>query len=203
MMIDKNTKIKIDGIPEGYTVRRNSGNFSEFRKQGQNYHDSEEIRIEAPEKGLKSELINGEWFWVCGCSHCLGTEEDWCYWVCDEHNVCVTCGIHRSKLKEAPWGHQKGFRCKDCQDRINRENLIEALEKMEEKKYDECDYHAMDEVKCPHCDLEYQDIHESTKTTCYRCGGEFDIEIEYNPSISTSIIGERVTLESIKKIKND
>lgn len=199
-MISKDTKIKIEGIPEGFTERIHSGSTGEWRRPGQSHHDGKEIIIEAPEKGMKSELVDGEWYWVCGCSKCLGTDEIFPYWVCDEHNVCVTCGIHRRDLTDVPWGTAGGFRCKPCQERLDKEELIEALEKMPaEEDYDDWDYYGTDEVKCPHCDLEYYDIHESTRMTCERCKGEFDIEIEYLPHIQTKVIGERITLEKVLK----
>lgn len=120
--MNKNTKIKIEGIPEGFTERVHNGSYSDWRKPGQSWHDSK-FSLKAPEQGLKSGLIDGEWFWVCGCSKCFGTEESFCYWVCDKHNICETCGIHRSKLNEPPWGTRNGFRCKDCQSIIVSKNL--------------------------------------------------------------------------------
>lgn len=203
-MIDKDVKIKIEGIPEGYTERTHSGSNSVFYPKDKWNKSESEHTIPAPVKGMKSELIDGEWFWVCGCPSCLGVkEEKYPYWVCETHDVCVDCGATRKEIKEVPWGIcGVGFRCKPCQSKKDYRTKVEALEKFEKEEHSDYDFWHEYEIKCPHCGTiqSSDDRHESEKEIeCETCEGLFDLEVEYSVSYSTSINGERVTLESILK----
>ena len=54
----------------------------------------------------------------------------------------------------------------------------------------------MDECKCPHCatiiHIEGEDYRDQNME-CDTCGGMFGLRIEYEPSFTTTVIGERVT----------
>jgi hypothetical protein len=152
--------------------------------------------MEAPEQGLYAERIDGAWYWVSGCAKCNDKGEKWGYIVCDKHNVCVTCGDHRSTLADTPWGHPDGFRCKPCQDRIDTAAKAEALAKVAENEYDEWDYRAQDQCKCPHCatviHLETEEYGDK-EMECDTCGGDFSLTIGSSVSFTTEVIGERIT----------
>lgn len=207
-MIDKDTKIKIEGIPEGYTEISNSPKTATFYPKDQWNKKDFQYSVNAPSIGMKSELIDGQWYWVCGCPDCAGVEKNFHtrYFICDDHNVCVSC---KTKSKDLPegvtrWGTSTGFRCSTCQDRINYNQKIEALEIFESEEHDNYDFLSENEIKCPHCGTlqSSDDRHESEKEIeCETCNGLFDLEVEYSASYSTSINGDRVTLKSALKEK--
>jgi DNA-directed RNA polymerase subunit RPC12/RpoP len=196
--MDNNTKILIPEIPGAWTERNrsghkciwNDGGHGRPHRNGQPY-----VELEAPEQGLYAERIDGAWYWVSGCNKCNGVAGKWSYIVCDEHNVCTTCGAHRSTLTETPWGTHDGFRCKPCQDRIDAEAKAEALAKVAENGYDEWDYHAQDQCKCPHCAtgiyIETEDYGDKNMD-CATCGGQFELTTEYSVTFTTRVIGDRV-----------
>jgi len=200
--MDKDTKIKIEGIPEGYTERTHSGNFAIFYSRDKWNKREFEHRIEAPERGLKSELIDGEWFWICGCPACMGIkDENFPYHVCDKHDICTDCGKTRKEITETPWVIMGvGFRCKPCQDKLDRRIKIDALEKFESEEHDDYDFHFEDEIICPHCGTTQNsdEIYESRDDeTCETCGGVYGVDVEHSISYSTAIKGERITLKSV------
>jgi len=119
------------------------------------------------------------------CPTCLGIEKDRPLSMqsyCNEHNVCATCGIHRSKLTETPWGARYGaFICSPCEkeDRARR---------VSERKNKNIDHTSTYCVVCPHCGYEFSDCYEMKegKHDCPECELEFDLEIEYSVTYSTS-----------------
>ena len=155
-----------------------------------------EVRLDPPEIGLYAELIDGAWYWVSGCAKCNESGERWSYSVCDKHNVCRLCGTHRSKLTKTPWGHPDGFTCAPCKSSEDAAAKAEALAKFAESEYDEHDFCELSECKCPHCatviHIEAEDC-RNQNMECVTCGGLFGLEIEYEPSFTTTVIGERVT----------
>lgn len=114
----------------------------------------------------------------------------------DKHNVCRLCSTHRSKLTETPWGHPEGFTCKPCQDAVDAVAKAAALAKVAESDYDEWDYRNLDECKCPHCatviHIETEDYGDKNME-CDTCDGLFELQIEFEPNFTTTVIGERVT----------
>jgi len=62
--------------------------------------------------------------------------------------------------------------------------------------YDECDYRAQDECKCPHCatviHIESEDYGDKNMD-CDTCGGQFELTTEYSVTFTTKVIGERIT----------
>lgn len=170
-----------------------------------NNPDSCDAIIAAPEKHYMAKLVEGVWWWVNDCAKCCGHERDWMGSECDKHDVCRTCGASRSEIKETPWGGNHGWQCVPCADAESKAAKIEALEKMQAKvdrgEYDSWDYRGQDNIKCPHCDHEYEpctaDGVPEGKETCGVCGGEFSITPDYSISYSTELVGEQLTLESI------
>lgn len=166
------------------------------RKHGVIMHDKPDtIRIKPPEKHLYAQKIEGEWWWVNGCAECNGRPRDWMTYIeCDKHNVCRTCGTPRSKLTEPPWGGKHGWQCKPCAD-AEKASLKEArLQAMADQEYDEWDFRYQDKVKCPHCGSAYQpdtDI-EDGEQTCEICDGQYQLEVEYTPTYTTKLVGERL-----------
>jgi hypothetical protein len=181
-----------------------SGTTMMFRKD---YGDREFIRkenadviIEAPMPELQAKLIEGKWYWVNDCPECNGKEAEWAYAKCEKHNVCVDCGIKRKDVLDTTvWGHSKGFRCNTCQITLNEQVRTEALQKVAEKEYDEWDYHYTDKLLCPHCGTdqnhEMVDGEPSDENECEVCWGKFSTETHYTVEFSTTVIGERITLE--------
>ncbi|NNA37270.1 hypothetical protein HBO97_22380 [Pseudomonas lundensis] len=197
--MDKNTKILIPEIPGEWTQRLRSGKtniWNEARHGKPHTNGLPEVRLDPPEVGLYAERIDGAWYWISGCAKCNGSGEKYSYSVCDKHNVCRLCSTHRSKLTEAPWGHPEGFTCKPCQDAEDADAKAAALAKVAETDYDEWDYRNLDECKCPHCatviHIETEDYRDQNME-CGTCGGLFGLQIECEPSFTTTVIGERVT----------
>jgi len=180
--------------------RRRNGSAMEFYKPENRSLQSRDadVSIKAPRRELFADLIDGKWYWVNDCPECNGQEPKWAYVKCTKHDVCLTCRTPRSELKEIPWGHVAGFRCKPCQDAIDATNRREALERVAGKDYDEWNYLNTDNVVCPHCETSYQPESGQGEgnETCQTCGGEFSVEVEYSVTYSTSVVGERVTLET-------
>ena len=197
--MDKNTKILIPVIPGEWTQRLRSGNtniWNEARHGKPHTNGLPEVRLDPPEVGLYAELIDGAWYWISGCAKCNGSAEKYSYSVCDKHNVCRLCSTHRSKLTETPWGHPEGFTCKPCQDAEDAVAKAAALARVAETDYDEWDYRNLGECKCPHCatviHIEAEDYRDQNME-CGTCGGLFGLQIECEPSFTTTVIGERVT----------
>ena len=197
--MSKDTKILIPEIPGEWTERKRSGSkctwndgwYGKPHRNGLPY-----VELNAPEKGLYAERIDGAWYWVSGCAKCTGSGERYSYSVCDMHDVCRLCSINRSKLTETPWGHPDGFTCKPCQDAEDAVAKAAALARVAETDYDEWDYRNLGECKCPHCatviHIEAEDYRDQNME-CDTCGGLFELQIEFEPNFTTTVIGERVT----------
>jgi len=197
--MDKNTKILIPEIPGEWTQRLRSGKTNIWNACNHDRPHSNglpEVRLDPPEAGLYAERIDGSWYWVSGCAKCNGSGEKYSYSVCDKHNVCRLCSTRRSKLTETPWGHPDGFTCKPCQDAEDVVVKAAALAKVAESDYDEWDYRAQDECKCPHCatviHIESEDYGDKNMN-CDTCGGGFELVVEYTVQFTTTVIGERLT----------
>jgi len=179
--------------------RTSGGRVNSFYKPGDRslQGDDADVTLESPAKGWRAELIDGQWFWVNECPECNGKAGDWTFGKCDKHDVCVTCGIHRSKLNNIPWGHRRGFRCKPCQDAIDEQTRREALAKVAAKEYDEHDYLWTAEPLCPHCASKIYYSGESPESytgenECDICGGKYECEVDYSVTFTTTVIGDRV-----------
>ncbi|WP_238344636.1 hypothetical protein [Pseudomonas sp. SWRI81] len=72
----------------------------------------------------------------------------------------------------------------------------EPLAKVAERDYDEWDYRAQDECKCPHCatviHIESEDYGDKNMV-CDTCGREFELVIVYTVQFTATVIGERIT----------
>jgi hypothetical protein len=105
---------------------------------------------------------------IIECPVCLGNGNDqWAFGYCDEHDVCVDCGINRKDLKgRAAWGTRYGaFQCNDCEvtDRKNR------IKERQEKGFD---HEYTDKIVCPHCGNEFCDsweMSDSGEVECDEC----------------------------------
>lgn len=146
------------------------------------------LKHESPE--MYAQLIDKEWYWVKGCSKCedsMNYGENHSYQVCYEHNRCVDCKTHRQDLKDIPWGVSNGFRCKPCQDKIDKETLKKALEKR--KDMDDSDFHYADSVLCPYCSSDNgTDDFSDGKYECHVCGDCFSLTISCTVEYSTDKI---------------
>lgn len=144
---------------------------------------------ERPE--MYAELIDNKWYWVNGCSKCedsINFGKTHSYSVCHEHNRCNDCGTHRSDLTETPWGTPNGFRCKPCQDKMDKETLRQAMQKR--ATMDDSDFCCSDNIFCPHCGSNngsdvndfYSYIHE-----CNVCNTTFSVQMNCTITFTTLI----------------
>ena len=186
----KDTKIFIPEIPKEYKQRTRSGDTNiwndSFCKNG-----LPEIRLEPPIIGLYAESFGDGWYWVCGCSKCLNNNEKYSYIVCEEHDRCITCGTHRNKLTEIPWGNPDGFQCKPCNKKEREEQRTTAIELAREEGLSEDDCCYTDEVICPVCFTENSsdDIDEDRESeyTCCVCDADFIVSVEYEPKYTSKL----------------
>lgn len=155
-------------------------------------HDKPDtIRLEPPEQHYYADLIDGEWWWINGCSECCGGERDsWkSYIECDKHNVCRTCKTPHHDITETPWGGKNGWQCKPCYEPEAEDLKAERLKAFDEAGYSESDFYYNDKVVCPHCASEYEPDSPdewSGEQVCEVCDGEFTVEVEYSVSYSTT-----------------
>lgn len=184
----RDTKILIPEIPGDWTQRSRSGSTQVWNdpwyKTG-----LPTVRMDPPQKGLFAERIDGAWWWVCGCEKCLGNPEKDSYSVCEEHDRCVSCNCTRAELTETPWGVRGGWRCKPCQQSLDAARKAQALAAAAASGHSEDDCTYTDKILCPYCASEQSsdDLHESQKgMTCDVCDGQFDLEIEYTASYTTT-----------------
>lgn len=186
----KDVKIHIAEIPLEWTQRTRAGHTNvwndSFYRNG-----LPEVRLDPPQRGLYAERFEDGWYWVCGCPKCLGIDDPFPYIVCDEHNRCETCGIHRDEVKErSVWGTRGGWQCNPCHTREHEDRKNAALEAAREQGHSEEDCRYTNEIICPVCASEcpsddmYSGEHE---VTCDVCDTEFIVEIEYEPRYTSSL----------------
>lgn len=144
------------------------------------------------DKAMYAELIDGEWYWVSGCAECIGKPRGSSYIECDKHNVCSCCGISRKEIEGAVWGGRHGWICPSCHDAQKLEARQSAFQKLNGS---EPDTYYTDNPTCPHCGTEHnnESVHENTTLECYVCEGEFEVQVDWTPSYTTTVIGERLT----------
>lgn len=189
----KDTKIFIPEIPKEWTKRVRSGHTNIWNDRSKDPLKPE-TSLQPPETGLYAEKFEDGWYWVCGCNKCLENDEKYSYITCDEHDRCISCGIHRKELTESPWGKLDGFQCKPCYVKEHEERKQEALRQAKENNHDQWDCFREDKIICPRCASEYSadDIHKpgTHALTCKVCDIEFELELEYEPIYSTSLKGQ-------------
>lgn len=179
--------------PDLYRVR--NYNMQEFYINNYTSDGNLLFTLLPPSRELYAELIDNKWYWVSGCKVCTG-ESGTTYILCDKHDVCVDCGVHRSELTGTPWGVSNGrWRCQPCQTTLDNIRRAEALEKTNTEEYCKYDYIDQDTVLCPHCgtDQGTGDVRGDFSDTCDVCGGEFKVTVEYTVTYSTEVIGTRIT----------
>lgn len=112
---------------------------------------------------------------------------------CDKHNVCLSCGKHKSQLPQPHWCTRGGFRCGKCEEK----RIKDKIEKFQEENPDaHFDYE--DEIICPHCGEKHSQDGEGEvfyrdgdhDFTCGDCGNEFEVTtyIEFSYSSYKKII---------------
>lgn len=187
----KDTKIFIPEIPAEWTQRTRSGHTNVWNDE---FYRNElpEIRIDPPQRGLYAERFEDGWYWVCDCPKCLGKDDPYPYIVCDDHNRCETCGIHRNELEgRSAWGVHGGWQCDTCHTKEHEDRKNAAIKAARERGHsvDDCCY--INEILCPVCGSENSsdDIHgdDEHEVTCYVCDTEFIVTIDYEPKY-TSIL---------------
>lgn len=194
-----NNKILINDNRLTPTMQRvRSGRTQLFREKNTNDrsfidHDNCDLSIEHEDKSMFAELIEGKWYWVSGCAECNGNPRGYSSYIeCEKHDVCSCCGISRKEIEGSVWGGRNGWVCNPCKEAKDREIRRAAFERLDGE---EPNTSYRDEIICPHCGSEIcrDDIHESQDLECYVCEGEFSLEVEYTPSYSTVVKGERIT----------
>ncbi len=142
-------------------------------------------------KSMYAELIEGKWYWISGCNQCNGKPRGYSYVECDKHDVCRCCGISRKEVKDV-WGGSKGWTCNPCREAEDLERRRQAFEKLDGE---EPDTYSTDEIICPHCGSKVygEDVHRSQDMECGVCEGEFEVEVEYTATYSTTVKGKRIT----------
>ena len=94
--------------------------------------------------------------------------------LCEEHDVCVDCGVKRKDLQQSPWFSSKGaFQCKPCEEK-------QRAARIAKRKESEIDHEYTDEVVCPHCGYEFSDSWEMPESDdavdCPDCHEVFSME---------------------------
>ena len=152
-----------------------------------------DVMLTHKKRSMYAVLIEGEWYWAEGCAECLGLPRDWSTYIeCEKHDRCSVCGINRKDLNGGiSWDNKDGWICNKCNEIKRAQVRKQAFDRLNGKE-PECG--GGEEIICPHCGtkISSDDIYESQKLYCETCGGEFDLEVEFNPIYSTSVIGERI-----------
>lgn len=187
-MIDPKMKILIPEIPGEWTRRTRSGSTQIFNDSW--YQNGlPEVRLAAPQKGVYAERFDGAWYWICGCSKCLGKADDFCYDVCEEHDRCEDCRRHRSTLKAAVWGVRGGWRCDPCQKKRDKRLKAEALANAAKIGHSEEDCQYTDDILCPVCATKQNsdEIHDDAEgLECCICGTTYNLELHHSVSYTTT-----------------
>lgn len=194
----KDTFIHIPEIPADWTKRIRGGH-TNIWNEGSTDPEKPEIKLTPAVQGLYAEhfpdATPAGWYWVCGCNTCLENDESYSYIVCHEHNRCVTCGIHREDLTDIPWGTPKGFQCKPCAQKEKLERKQKALTEARRNDHSEMDCMFTSEITCPACgltcDSDIIDPDETDTTVeCPICDTPFRVEVEYEPSYTTTLVSD-------------
>jgi hypothetical protein len=124
------------------------------------------------------------------CHVCNRTEPDWFNSRCEEHDVCLTCGINRKDLTETPWGAKGGFICKPCED----QRIKDKIEAWQSQDPEDIDLYSFDKIICPNCGHEHEaDCDDSAfyadgthDYDCAECNYKFEVETTISYSYETS-----------------
>lgn len=186
----KNKKILIPEITKEWESRTRSGHTNIWNDRF-NRNNLPEIKLDPPYRGLYAERFEDGWYWVCDCPKCLGTDDPYPYIVCDEHNRCETCGIHREELKgRSAWGVRDGWQCDSCHTNEHEDRKSAALEEAKRKGHSEDDCWYIDKLICPVCASECSSDELGSgehDVTCYVCDTDFTVEIEYEARYTSSL----------------
>lgn len=190
--VNKDTKIEIPEINKNMVYVSRAGSEFRFRHEDivTNKFDLDtDLIIKSPVKGLGVfESTDNRWFWVCDCPECLGKDKSFAYSVCYSHDICVDCGMNRTKIKGCAWGVPGGFRCDTCEkNRIKKEIEDYSKKKLSPEQYD-------DYIICPFCGNKDDGIETNESDDEYSCGNcnsVFEVEVEYSKTFSMSFIKEK------------
>ena len=160
----------------------------ERKRHFANEKDEDVITLKHEKQEYYAKLIEDEWYWINGCYECNGEKRDWmCYSICNEHNVCRTCGIHSSDPKvKVRHGGKEGWQCNTCHDIEESIQTAEWRAKIPEE-FDRWDFMNLDTVKCPWCGYEWdhydacESHHKSSdkEEECHMCKNKFKVTGEY------------------------
>lgn len=101
--------------------------------------------------------------------------------LCEKHNVCISCGINRSRIKHTPWGARNGaFQCAPCEKSERQAAIKKRILAGFEHEYE-------DEVVCPHCGYKHSDSWEmgEGENKCPDCDKTFTMERYASVTYST------------------
>jgi len=168
--------------------RLRSGKHQVFNKTtGRNTND--EFILTPPKLSWYAELIDDQWWWVEGCSQCLGEDRSvYSYVECDKHNVCSECSIKRDEVKSYVWGIiGGGWKCPSCYTIKYEEVKAKALLEVSEADHPDCHFEGNDSILCPYCAYETEGDQEYNDGAmeCERCDNEFRLAINYTTTYST------------------
>lgn len=179
--------------------RTRSGSMQMFRernKDDRSFISQENCDVLLKHKipSMYAVLIDGVWFWDNSCEECNGRPRNQTksYIECDEHNVCISCGISRREINGSVWGGLNGWTCKPCKSIEDAKIRAEAFVKLDGE---EPDTQCIDEIICPHCgtELNSEGVENGELGECPVCEGEYEVEVTWMVSYSTSIVGKRIT----------
>lgn len=101
--------------------------------------------------------------------------------LCEDHDVCISCGIKRANLKQTPWGSRFGaFQCAPCETSKRKEQIKKRIAKGFEH---EC----TDDVVCPYCGYTHGDSWEfqDGEHICQDCERLFILEQSVSVTYTT------------------
>ena len=167
--------------------------------------DGYEFKLSHDLPEMYAEKIEGKWYWVNGCSHCDRSQT--AYVCCDKHNVCLTCSTPRNEISGNAWGRTNNqWQCSPCHDAEKTSARNDALNRVaraveESGEYDQWEYSAQDNIKCPHCATKYEpctaDGVPEGNEVCSTCDGVFEVEPEYSITYTTRVVGESLTAKQL------
>ena len=155
--------------------------------------ENSDVIIEAPEKHMYAKEIEGEWFWVNGCSDC---DPEQSYYIrCVKHNVCKHCKCNPEDAVEKWGANNNGWLCLSCKTKEEDNARKEAFDNFDEENYSPTDFHYESEVTCPYCGIvdeyfEPENINFDNKVnrTCGTCQSTYSLTVSMSVDYSTDRI---------------
>jgi hypothetical protein len=154
--------------------------------------DNANLILEIPANEFRATLHDGIWYWKNVCPTCCGEKiHHWWLPVCHKHDICVECKIHYDQVKTRNYNKAGGWICTECKEKQRSAVRVAALKEAKRKELDESDCQDTSKVTCPFCFHEMEHEMDSSSQNgfqeeCSRCGGEFDVEVEFAVSFTSS-----------------